>query len=81
MISMTCFVAHLKKKGYFELLGILVTKENAKDIEEEIARTVGLQGENCPAIWKETKVWIADHEKKAVLDRNLQKRFASKPGV
>ena len=76
---MTCFVAHLKKKGYFELLGILVTKENAKDIEEEIAKTVGLQGEHCPAIWKETKVWIADPKKKAVLDRNLRKRFASKP--
>lgn len=79
MISMTCFVAHMKKKGYFELLGILVTKENAKDIEEEIAKTVGLQGEHCPAVWNKTKVWIADPEKKAVLDRNLRKRFASKP--
>jgi hypothetical protein len=79
LIPMTCFVAHLKKNGYFESLGILVTKETAKDIEDEIAKTVGLQGENCPAIWKETKVWIADHEKKAVLDRNLQKRFSSKP--
>jgi hypothetical protein len=76
---MTCFVAHLKKKGYFEPLGIIVSKENAKDIEEEIAKTVGLQGEHCPAIWKATKVWIADPEKKAVLDRNLRKRFASKP--
>ena len=76
---MTCFIAHMKKKGYFEPLGILVTKENSKDIEEEIARTVGLQGEHCPAIWKETKVWIADPKKKAVLDRNLQKKFASKP--
>jgi len=76
---MTCFIDHMKKKGYFEPLGILVTKENSKDIEEEIARTVGLQGEHCPAIWKETKVWIANPEKKAVLDRNLKKRFASKP--
>jgi len=69
----------MKKKGYFEPLGILVTKENSKDIEEEIARTVGMQGEHCPAIWKETKVWIADPKKKAVLDRNLQRKFASKP--
>jgi len=79
LISMTCFIAHMKKKGYFEPLGILVTKENSKDIEEEIARTVGLQGGHCPAIWKETKVWIADPKKKAVLDRNLQKKFVSKP--
>lgn len=73
---MTCFVAHMKKKGYFEPLGILVTKENVKDIEEEIAKTVGLQGERCPVIWKETKIWIADPKKKAVLDRNLKKKFA-----
>ena len=79
MISMTCFVAHMKKKGYFEPLGVLVTKEKAKDIEKDIAKTVGLQGENCPAIWKETKVWTADRERKVVLDRNLQKRFASRP--
>jgi hypothetical protein len=69
----------MKKRGYFEPLGILVTKENAKDIEDEIAKTVGLKGEHCPAIWKETKTWIADPKKKAVLDRNLKKRFASKP--
>jgi BioD-like phosphotransacetylase family protein len=78
---MTCFVAHLKKKGYFEPLGIRVTKDNAKDIEKEIARTVGMQGEHCPAIWNETKAWLADSKKKAVLDRNLKKRFASKPGA
>ncbi len=76
---MTCFVAHLKKRGYFEPLGIIVSKENAKDIEAEIARTVGLKGEHCPAIWEAAKVWIADPEKKAVLDGNLRKRFASRP--
>ena len=78
---MTCFVAHMKKNGYFEPLGILVTKENAKDIEEEIAKTVGLQGKHCPEIWKETKVWLTDPQKKAVLDKNLRKRFASKPNA
>lgn len=75
---MTCFVAHMKKKGYFEPLGIAVTKDNAKAIEEEIARTIGLEGERCPMIWKEVKVWIADPQKKAMLDKSLKKRFASK---
>jgi hypothetical protein len=78
-MSMTCFVAHMKKKGYFDEIGVVVTRENAKSIEEEIARTVGHTGEHCPAIWKETKAWLADPKKKAVLDRNLRKRFASKP--
>jgi len=73
---MTCFVAHLKKKGYFDELGIVVTKENAKGIEQEIARTVGLKGEHCPAVWREAKVWLADTKRKAVLDRNLKGKFA-----
>jgi len=73
---MTCFVGHLKKKGYFDELGIVVTKENAKKIEQEIARTVGLKGEHCPAVWRETKVWLADTKRKAVLDKNLMRKFA-----
>ena len=73
---MTCFVAHMEKKGFFEPLGINVTRENAEDIEREVARTVGLEGKRCPEIWKETKLWLADPKKKAVLDRNLKKRFA-----
>lgn len=73
---MTCFVGHLKKKGYFDELGIVVTKENAKEIEQEIARTVGLMGEHCPAVWRETKVWLADMKRKAVLDKNLKRKFA-----
>lgn len=76
---MTCFVGHLKKKGYFDEIGVVVTKENAKSIEEEIARTVHRSGEHCPAIWKETKAWLEDPKKKAVLEKNLRKRFASKP--
>ena len=67
----------MKKTGFFEPLGIDVTKENAKDIEHEIARTVGRKGKRCPEIWKETKVWLADPKKKSVLERNLKKRFAN----
>lgn len=73
---MTCFVAHLKKKGYFDELGIVVTKENVKEIEQEIARTVGLKGEHCPAVWSETKAWLADTKRKAVLDKNLKRKFS-----
>ncbi len=72
---MTCFVAHLKKKGYFDGLGIAVTKENAKEIEQEISRIVGLRGEHCPAVWREMKAWLEDAKKKAVLERALKKKF------
>jgi hypothetical protein len=72
----TCFVAHLKKKGYFDELGIEVTKENAKHIENEIARVVGEKGEHCPAIWKEMKAWLEDPKMKAKLEKSLKKKFA-----
>lgn len=73
---MTCFVAHLEKKGYFKSLGIKVTKDNAEEIEREIGRTVGREGEHCPAIWKEMKAWLEDPEKKARLEGDLRERFA-----
>jgi len=68
----------MEKKGFFEALGINVTRENAKDIEHEIARIVGLEDKRCPEIWKETTLWLADPKKKAVLERNLKKKFAKK---
>lgn len=52
---MTCFVNRLDKKGYFKNLGITVTNENAKAIEEAIGKIVGKSGEHCPAIWHEMK--------------------------
>ncbi len=73
---MTCFVASLNKKGFFRPLGINVTRENAKDIEREIARTVGMEGKHCPEIWKETKLWLGNAKKKAALERNLKKKFS-----
>jgi len=73
---MTCFIWHYDKKGYFRDLGIEVTRENAKELELEIARTVGKSGERCPAISKEMKAWLADPKKKIMLKRNLKRKFA-----
>jgi len=75
---MTCFIAHLRENGYFDGLGIEATKENAKAIEEEIARTVGREGEHCPAIWKEMKEWMADPPRKAKLDSALRRKFGKR---
>lgn len=75
---MTCFVAHLKKKGYFDDLGIEVSEENAKAIEHEVARIVGREGEHCPAVWKEMKDWLADPRKKAELESGLKRKFGDR---
>ncbi|HEX9907441.1 MAG TPA: hypothetical protein VGB78_03115 [Thermoplasmata archaeon] len=74
---MTCFVGHMRKKGYFDEIGVVVTKENAKEVEREIARIVGVKEAHCPEIWRETKIWLADPGKKARLGTGLRKRFAS----
>ena len=78
MSIMTCFIGHMNKKGYFAEIGITVTKENSKALEKAIAEIVGRPGEHCPAIWQETKKWLADPTKKAVLDRQLKKKFTKK---
>ncbi len=78
---MTCFVNRLDKKGYFKNLGITVTKENAKAIEEAIGKTVGKSGEHCPAIWREMKFWLHDPRKKAALERDLKKKFGKESGT
>jgi len=75
---MTCFVAQLRKKGYFDGLGIEVTKENSKAIEKEIARIVGREGEHCPVIWTEMKEWMADPRKKARLESSLKRKFGQR---
>ena len=73
---MTCFIAQMNKKGFFKPLGITVNKENAKEIEIEIAKIVGQEDKNCPEIWKETKLWLSDPKKKGRLEEQLMKRFA-----
>lgn len=75
---MTCFIGHMDKKGYFQDIGITVTKENSKALEMAIANVVGRPGEHCPEIWSETKKWLADPKKRAVLDRELKKEFGKK---
>ncbi len=77
-MKMTCFISHMSKKGYFAGIGVTVTKENAKALEMAIARVVGRPGEHCPAIWQETKKWLADPKKKAILDKELKKEFGKK---
>lgn len=73
---MTCFVAHLTKKGYFEGLGIAVTKENAKAIEHEIADIVGVKDGHCPEIWSGMKSWLDDPKRRTKLEARLVKKFA-----
>jgi len=68
----------MNKAGYFEEIGVTVTQKNSKALEVAIAKIVGQSGQHCPVIWKETKRWLADPDKKAVLDRELKRKFGEK---
>lgn len=70
---MSCYLRHLKP-----LLGELgmepKTKGERKRIDLAVRATVSKDnGEKCPEVWKEVKVWLQDAEKKQSLVETLKK--------
>ena len=57
---MTCYFRHLH--DVFEKIGVKVTKENKRQIDQIIHKIVGVEYKNCPAAWKEVKKRIAEDE-------------------
>jgi len=57
---MTCYFRHLH--DVFEKIGVKVTKENKRQIDQIIHNMVGVEYKNCPAAWKEVKKRIAEDE-------------------
>ena len=50
----------------FEKAGIIITKENKKDIDRAIHSIVGIEYKNCPATWKEVKKRIIEDKENFV---------------
>jgi hypothetical protein len=61
---MTCYFRHLKP--IFEKAGVIITKENKKDVDRAIHSIVGIEYKNCPATWKEVKKRITEDEQSFV---------------
>jgi hypothetical protein len=61
---MTCYFRHLKP--IFEKAGVIITKENKKDVDRAIHSIVGIEYKNCPATWKEVKKRIIEDEQSFV---------------
>jgi len=68
---MTCFLRHID--DLLKSCGIQRTKENSKEIQEEIRRIIGVKSRHCSVIWKKLKVWLVDEEKKKILENQLRK--------
>jgi len=63
-ITMTCYFKYLNE--IFEKAGIIITKENKKDIDRAIHSIVGIEYKNCPATWKEVKKRIIEDKENFV---------------
>ncbi|MCK4320186.1 hypothetical protein KAW11_01085 [Candidatus Bathyarchaeota archaeon] len=61
---MTCYFRHIQH--IFKKAGIVVTKENRREIDRVIHDLVGAEYKNCPATWKEVKKRIAEDEESFV---------------
>ena len=46
----------------FERAGIVVTKDNKKNIDQMIHELVGVNYKDCPAAWKAIKLRLAENE-------------------
>jgi hypothetical protein len=60
VICLTCYFRHLKE--VFAKAGIEVTKENRRGSDRIVRSNVGMEYEDCPAIWREVKKRIAEDE-------------------
>ena len=63
---MTCYFRHLQE--VFEKAGIVVTKENKKEIDKMIHKIVNVRYKDCPSAWREVKKRIAEDEAGFVAD-------------
>jgi len=59
---MSCYFRHLKE--IFQEIGIEVTAENRKKVDQAFHQVLGVEYKNCMAVWKKLKLELAGDEKK-----------------
>ncbi|WXG47170.1 MAG: hypothetical protein WED05_11010 [Candidatus Atabeyarchaeum deiterrae] len=63
---MTCYFRHLQP--VFEKVGLTVTLDNKREIDEIIHGIVGVKYKNCPSAWRKVKKRLAEDEEGFVSD-------------
>jgi hypothetical protein len=61
-VDMSCYFRHMQE--ILAEVGVKVTSENKKQIDQAIHRIVNVSYKNCPATWKEIKTGTASTEKR-----------------
>lgn len=57
---MTCYFRHINR--VFEEIGIEITKENKREIDQVIHKMVGVDYKDCSNAWREVKKRLAEDE-------------------
>jgi hypothetical protein len=57
---MTCYFRHLSK--IFANVGLIITKENKREVDQIIHGIVGTAYKDCPGTWREVKKRLAENE-------------------
>lgn len=59
---MTCYFRHKQMKDVFERGGVVITKENRKDVDRVIHSIMGVEYKSCPDTWRAVKAKLAEDE-------------------
>lgn len=57
---MTCYFKNSRMKELFEDIGVVVTKENKKEIDSRIHDYLSVDFPNCAASWKQVRRRLKD---------------------
>lgn len=67
---MTCYFRHMKE--IFAELGVEVTPENRKEIDQKIHSLLGVQYKDCSTAWKHVKARLADNREAFINELRTQ---------
>ena len=67
---MSCYLRHLD--GVFQEAGIVVTKDNRRQVDEAIHHIMAVAYKDCPQTWKQVKAHLADVQKRQDFIRQLK---------
>ena len=59
---MPCYFRPKQMKDIFERAGVVITKENRKDVDRVIHSIVGIEYSSCHDTWRAVKAMLADDE-------------------
>ncbi len=59
-------------KDVFERAGVVITKENRKEVDRVVHSIVGVEYKSCPDTWRAVKAMLAEDE--SVFVRELRER-------